>query len=163
MGIFRKFLGPAVPFAGIYGGEAAARDERGACGWVNELTPGGALIVVTRAMAPLLVYNLPLNACVFISQYCYAVETLSDSCTFEIGWTDAINGAGTFHPLGPHKHVYTGAANTGRTSFDQEIIPAEPVRYSQGARSITFRVEPNDQNCQITMGWHGWWEYDWRR
>ena len=73
-------------------------------------------------------------------------------------YTDAVDGGGTFYPLGPHKHVATGAANTGRSSYDQDISPAARISYAQGARSITFRVDANDASAEITVGWHGWWE-----
>jgi len=134
----------------------AARQGRTVCGWANEVTPGLNPVVLTTAG---LVYNIPADRLVMIVQYCYAVETTSDDCQFEFGWTDAANGAGTFHPVGPHKHVFTGAANTGRTAFDQPIGPPPAcIRYSEGARSLTFRVDANDANCEITVGYHGWWE-----
>ena len=95
-----------------------------------------------------------------VTQYCFAVETLNDNCQFEFGFTDQPDGAGTFYGLGPHKHVYTGAANAGITSFDQDIRPAEPISYAAGARCITFRVDANDAACEITVGWHGWWELE---
>jgi len=109
-------------------------------------------------MAPTLIYNVPAGRRVMISQYCFAVETVNDDCAFEFGFTDAPNGAGTFYPLGPQKNVFTGAANQGITAFDQEIVPAEPASYAAGVRCITFRVDANDAACEVTMGWHGWWE-----
>jgi len=143
----------------IDGGEYATRQGRDLCGWVNELVPGAAQIVLTPAMAPILTYNLHQGTRVMVVQYCYAVETSGDNCQFEFGFTDQPDGAGTFYPLGPHKHVYTGAANAGRTAYDQNIgPPPAAIRYSAGARCITFRVDANDAACEITVGWHGWWE-----
>jgi len=151
----RTGLGPATPWAQIDGGEYASRLGRGVCGWANEVTPGLNPIVLTTAS---LVYNIPAGRRIMIAQYCYAVETASDNCQFEFGWCDGADGTGTFHPVGPHKHVYTGASNTGRTAYDQDISPAARISYAQGARSITFKVDANDANCEITVGWHGWWE-----
>jgi hypothetical protein len=139
-------------------GLAATRAGNGVCKWVNELVPGAAEVVVTTAMAPLLTYNLSEGERVMITQYCYGVDTVSDDCDFDFGYTDQADGAGTFYPTGPHHHIATGAANQGRESYDQEIVPAEPVAYSSGARCITFRVDANDAGCQVTMGWHGWSE-----
>ena len=116
--------------------------------------------VTSWAMAPGLVYNIPAGRRVMLTQYCFAVETTGDDCQFEIGFTDQVDGAGTFTPLAPHKHVFTGAANAGITSFDQIIVPAEPISYAAGARSITFRVDANDATCEVTVGWHGWWEIE---
>ena len=142
----------------IDGGEYAARMGHGVCRWVNELVPGAAQVVVTTAMAAGLTYNIPAGRRLMVTQYCFAVETTGDNCQFEFGFTDAVDGGGTFYPLGPHKHVYTGAANQGRTAYDQDIRPAEPISYAAGARCVTFRVDANDAACEITMGWHGWLE-----
>jgi hypothetical protein len=145
---------------GIDDGLAATRAGRGVCKWVNALTPGAAEVVLTTAMAPLLTYNLSPGERVMVTQYCYGVDTTSDDCDFEFGYTDQPDGAGTFYPVGPHKHIATGAANQGRESYDQEITPPEAVKYADGARCITFRVDCNDASCEVTMGWHGWSEDD---
>ena len=129
----------------------AALMNQSICGWVNEKVPGAALVVLTDAG---LIYDIPAGRQVLVTQYCYAVETTSDDCQFEFGYVDA---GGTFRGLGPHKHVYTGAANQGRTAYDQDIDPPMIIRYSQGARRITFRVDANDAACEITVGWHGVW------
>jgi hypothetical protein len=150
----RTGLGCSAEQSQIAGGEYAARQGRGLCGWANEKVPGAAQVVLADAG---LIYNIPAGRRVMVTQWCYAVETTSDDCQFEFGYVDA---GGTFRALGPHKHVYTGAANTGRTAYDQDITPAEPVSYAAGARRITFRVDANDAACEITMGWHGWWEYE---
>ena len=139
----------------IDGGEYAARHNRSVCGWANEVTPGAAAVVLTTVG---LVYNVPEGHRVMVTQYCYAVETASDDCQFEFGYTDAVDGGGTFYGQGPHKHVYTGASNQGRTSYDQDINPPMALSYSRGVRSITFRVDANDASCEVTVGWHGWIE-----
>ena len=137
----------------------SVRDGGTVCGWANEITPGAALVVLTPATAPGLVFNLVPGNRVMIVQYCYAVETASDNCQFEFGWCEGADGTGVFHPVGPHKHVYTGASNQGRTAFDQDIGPPPAViSYAAGARSLTFRVDANDASCEITVGYHGWVE-----
>ena len=147
--------------AALDGGEYASRQGHGVCRWVNEFVPGAAQVVITAAMAPGLIYNIPAGRRLMLSQYCFAVETTGDDCQFEIGFTDQPGGAGAFTPLAPHKHVYTGAANQGITAFDQDIRPAEPISYTRmGARSVTFRVDANDASCEITVAYHGWWEHE---
>lgn len=153
----RTGIRAAVEWAQIDGGEYASRQGRGVCGWVNEAVPGAAQIVLNTGS---LTYNIPEGRRIMVGQYCYAVESINDDCQFEFGWTTAVDGGGTFFPVGPHKHVYTGAANTGRTSFDQDIKPAARISYAAGARCITFRVNANDGAAVITVGWHGWWEED---
>jgi hypothetical protein len=153
----RTGLGCAAEQAMLNGGEYASRMGRGVCRWVNEMIPGAAEVVITAAMAPGLIYNIPAGRRLMLSQYCIAIETTGDDCQFELGYTDQVDGAGTFTPMMPHKHVFTGAANQGLIDYEQPITPAEPVSYAAGARCITFRVDANDAACEITVGWHGWW------
>ena len=75
----RSGAGPVLAMTQIDGGEYAARHHRGVCGWVNDLVPGGAEIVLTSAS---LVYNIPEDHRVMLTQYCYGVNTVSDSCRF---------------------------------------------------------------------------------
>ena len=104
-------------------------------------------------------YNLSPGEQVFVTQICYGVLTASDSCTFELGTTDQANGAGTFTPRTLERHVATGTAATGKLDQDLDIRPAlGPLRYSDGIRSVTFRVNANDAGCTINAGWHGWAE-----
>ena len=93
---------------------------------------------------------------VWITQLCYGLTTVSDSCTYELGYTDQINGAGTFTPVTVERHIATGATARGRQDEDLSIIPPlGPLRYSDGIRSITFRVNANDAAASINVAWHG--------
>lgn len=108
---------------------------------------------------PGIYYNLPQNTQVFITQFCYGLVTASDSCTYELGWCDAANGAGTFTPLTVERHIATGATAQGRLDQDFTIEPPlGPLRHSNGVRSITFRVNANDAGATINVAWHGWYE-----
>lgn len=89
---------------------------------------------------------------------CYGLTTNSDSCTYELGYTDAANGGGTFTPITVERHVATGAAVTGAEDFDLTITPPIRLRYADGVRSITFRVNANDAGATINVAWHGWKE-----
>jgi hypothetical protein len=151
----RTGLSAAAPWTQIDGGEYAMRLGRGICKYLNNATPGVNWQVQTAAS---ILHNIAPGTVVFVGQYCYGVETVSDSGDFEFGYTDQPDGAGTFTALGPDKHVYTGGAQAGRTSVDQDIRPAGAIRYSDGARCVTFRMKGNDAGAQLTVGWHGWWE-----
>ena len=108
---------------------------------------------------PGIYYNLASGEQVFITQVCYGLTTASDSCTFELGTTDAANGGGTFTPRMLERHLATGATVSGREDFDLTITPPlGPLKYSNGVRSITFRVNANDSGAAINAGWHGWKE-----
>ena len=90
---------------------------------------------------------------------CYGLITASDSCTFELGTCSAANGGGTFTPHTVERHLATGATATGRLDQDFTITPPlGPLRYSDGVRSITFRVNANDSAASINVAWHGWVE-----
>ena len=92
----------------------------------------------------------------WITQICNGLTTASDSCTFELGYTDAANGGGTFYPMTMERHVATGTSPQGRFDFDLTITPPlGPLQYADGVRSITFRVNANDASASINVAWHG--------
>ena len=108
---------------------------------------------------PGIYYNLSSGKQVFITQFCYGLTTASDSCTFELGTTSAANGGGTFTPITVERHLATGATATGRLDQDFTITPPlGPLKYSDGVRSITVRVNANDSGATINTAWHGWVE-----
>lgn len=145
----------------------AARMENAAMStvrrWVNSKVPGAvADTVLTDGPGaggqPGIYYNLTPGKRVLPSRFMFAVETLSDSCVFELGYTDAANGAGTFTPLTPKLIIATGSAVAGFTAHYVTLDPFIPITYSVGARSITVRVSANDAACAVTCGWMGWVE-----
>ena len=107
---------------------------------------------------PGIYYNLRAGDVVFITQYRVSLTTLSDDVTWELGYTDAANGGGTFRPVTCEYHVATGAANSGIVPAYFVIDPPIRITYAQGARSITFRVTTNDAGATITAAYHGWVE-----
>lgn len=108
---------------------------------------------------PGIYYNLASGTQVMITQFCYGLTTASDWCTFELGYTDAANGAGNFTPITLERHIATGTSPQGRLDQDFTIEPPlGPLRYSAGIRSITIRVEANDAGATINTAWHGWVE-----
>jgi len=125
-----------------------------ACGFVNEITPGAALIVLTNAG---LFYNLGAGEIVMITQFCMELTTLNDNVRYEIGYTAAPNGGGAFSALSPARYVRTGNAwGSSFLGMTTDVYPPARVRYSDGARSITMRVNCNDAAAVITPAWHGY-------
>ena len=88
----------------------------------------------------------------------FGVHTASDHCEFEVGYTDQPDGAGVFTPIARHEFIRTGNAPTGREDSSVILRPPIRVRYRDGARSITFRVNASDAACNICCGWSGWYE-----
>ena len=108
---------------------------------------------------PGIYYNLASGKQMFITQLCYGITTASDSCSFEIVSTDQANGAGTATARTLERHLATGTTPNGKLDADITIDPPlGPLKYSNGIRSITIRVNANDAGCTINTGWHGWVE-----
>ena len=136
-------------------GLLATREGRTVCKWANDITPGADQTVLTDAN---LVYNLPEGKRFIIIQICMELTTASDTVEFELGFTDQINGAGTFTPVTPERILKTGSTSNGFDGITFYVVPPGVIRYSDGARSITFRVDCNDASATITPTFHGWIE-----
>lgn len=132
--------------------------------WVNDKVPGATLVVLTDGPAaggqPGIYYNLSPGRRVLVTGMDVDVGTEADNCHFELGYTDAANGAGNFTPVTGHRHIHTAAGRSGFTGYEVQFETAIPIRYSDGARSITFRVNANDASCEVTPEWAGWDEPD---
>jgi len=138
-------------------GIQAARERRNVRRWVNNITPGAVAIVLTNLTV---VHNIRPNQAVMVRQLHCHVGTDSDLCLFEIGYTDALGGAGNFTPLGAQRFIRTGVATVGYTGIDDIFDPALIARHSDGARSVTIRVTCNDAAAIITCEWGGWYEVE---
>jgi hypothetical protein len=105
---------------------------------------------------PGIYYNLVEGDEVYISHLCYGLTTASDSCTYELVRTTAVNGAGTVTAVSLERHIATGTGPRGRQDEDLIISPVlGPFRYADGIRSITMRVNANDADASINVAWHG--------
>jgi hypothetical protein len=137
---------------------------QGIARWVNNYIAGavGPQLVVAPPISvgePGIYYNLQPDTRVFISQMFFGVLTINDDCHFEVGWCDGVNGTGTFTPLIPRRYILTGAAIAGFSDRSDDFLPSIGLlNYSDGVRSITVRIDPNDVTCAIVVGWRGWWE-----
>jgi hypothetical protein len=139
--------------------DAQALNSLGICHWINDKVPGSSQVVLTDGPAgdqPGVYYNLLEGDTVVITQLCIELITSSDEVIYELGYTDAANGAGTFQPITPKRVYSTGASNLGFEGVEFRVVPPEPITYASGARSITFRVNCNDAAAKITPAWHGY-------
>ena len=122
------------------------------------MVPGAAQIVLTNGPGgdqPGIYYNLSPGEVVYITCIYWAVISVSDNCFFEFGTTDAANGAGTFTPRTASFYIGTGNTVTARTDVQRDIRPPLPLRYADGIRSLTFRVDANDATCVVQCGYQG--------
>lgn len=136
----------------------AAMDNRSLHKWVNDKTPGTTEALVLTDST--LVYNVSAGERVMITGFDYTLDTASDNCGFELGYTDEADGAGTFTALTGHHHLTTGTNKSYRGEEHDSPVPPLVADGFNGARSITFRVEANDTNATISCGWDGF-TIDW--
>lgn len=139
--------------------EHASINGNAICRWISNITPGAAQTVLTNGPAgddPGIYYNVQPDEHIMITQACIELLTLTDDVIFELGYTDAINGGGTFTPITPPRILHTGAARVSFDGLSFDFSPCWRVTYASGARSITYRVNCNDAVAAITPAWHGW-------
>ena len=151
----KRATGPPSSVAIVRNGLQAARVGAAVCGWMNGVVGLAALTVVANAGV---YYNIPVDRRVVITMLCAGLNTVSDQIDFEFGFTDAINAGGTFYPATPIKR-YASAANR-QHGLDYELKLSVPIilRYSQGARCVTMRVQANDALAAVDLAWQGWVE-----
>lgn len=141
----------------LRGGEQTAREGRCICKFDNGLDGVGAAEVITLAG---IVYNIPENRRILISQLVLSLHTLSDFIYVDVGWTTAVNGAGVFTPLTIQHHLHTGNVQAAPQSFVRTFYPIKIAEYSEGARCVTLRVTANDVGAMMAIAWSGWWEFE---
>ena len=130
----------------------AALDGRSVSKNLDNVTPGAGYAVLTNAG---IVYNIPEGFLFVVAvRYC-SLLTLSDNCLFQIGWCSAVDGGGAFTNKGHYMRLYSGAAQSVLVTERCHIVPPGVFRYSEGARSVTIAVTPNDAGCAITCGYSG--------
>jgi len=132
---------------------AAAIDGRAIRKWIVDKIPGSGQVVLGDAD---ITYNLEEDSEVLICGVFATLGTFSDNCVFEIGSCDQINGSGTFTPLAEPLKITTGVEALGLDKTIIDLLPPVVARYAGGARSVTFRVQANDDDCKITCGFAGW-------
>jgi hypothetical protein len=150
-----KQQGALTPIHIADDGTEAVRLQGEVIGVVNNKTGIGTDTILTDAT---LVYDVRLGERVMITQINYGLSTISDSMHCELGFTDQAGGAGSFTALTSYRHIVTGAAIAGFTDNKEAFTPPRRASYSEGARSVTFRVTANDVAAAITLEWSGWIE-----
>lgn len=130
----------------------AALEKRDVRKHLNTNTPGAGYKVLTDAH---IVYNVPEGLLLVLAiQYC-SLLTLNDNCTFQGGWCDAIDGGGTFYPVGHQMNLISGAAQSVLITERCHIVPPLIFRYSDGVRSVTFAVTAGGAGTIVSVGYAG--------
>jgi hypothetical protein len=142
-----------------------ARQRAFVYGWVNDRencnfgVPGG---ILTDAS---LVYDLLPSSRVFITQFYYEIQSVSAQTTpwleIELGFTSGAGGTGVFTPLtGKYQlQVMASWVNEMFAPDYKKFVPPIVVDYdTDGARSITVRVNTDAAGTEIMVEWHGWIE-----
>ena len=121
--------------------------------WVNDKTASGSEQVLTDAT---LYYNLSEGEVVMITGTLVDLHTLNDECTFEVVSCTAVAGGGTPTALWAEQHLATAAAKAAHAPHSLCLNPPIRVRYEDGARSITFRINANDSSASVNCAWMGY-------
>jgi len=118
----------------------------------SDFVPGAGYRVLTHAH---LVYNIPEERLFVLAVMSSSLLTLNDDCTFRLGWCDAEDGGGVFHPQGHQMHLISGAAQSVLFTERCHIVPPHVFRYSENARSVTFAVTAGGAGTTISCGFAG--------
>lgn len=135
----------------------ASREGRCVNGWINAGTGYSAQTVLTDAG---FVVNVPEGERLVITDFSMTLGTTSDWLHVEFGYTDQVDGAGTFTPVTRMYLVKTGSNWIGNQPFIADFTVPLCIRYANGARSFTARVQTNDDNAEVYIGFRGWHEKD---
>lgn len=159
----KMMIGDPVRIIDTHDALQAVRDRKSFIRWINDKDGVAALTVLTDGPGgddPGIYYNLQPDEVAFISRFCYQLTTISDNLRIEWGYTNQPNGAGIFTPISPIFREQNGA-NLFRVAQVQALQPpASGVRYTNGARSITIRVQTNDAAARFMAYYVGWSEWD---
>lgn len=161
----RRQMGASLPVHITNEFTEVARRRAFVYGWVNDRencnfgAPGGILADAS------LVYDLLPSSRVFITQFYYEIQRVAAQATpwleIELGFTSGAGGTGVFAPLtGKYNlQVMTTAVNEMFAPDYKTFVPPIVVEYdTDGARSITVRVNTDAAGTEIMVEWHGWIE-----
>lgn len=123
--------------------------------YVDDKTGSGSSQVLTDAS---LVLNIPDGYQLLITAMHFDMLTVSDDCHFNLVGTTLADGAGDASELCGHCHIFTGTAVSGAESKERPFVPPLLVRYSDGHKSVTMRINTNDASCVISCGFSCWME-----
>lgn len=133
----------------------AARRGAGFRSYVADKTASGASQVLTDAT---MFQNIPAGKQVVITFMYYGLESVADDCQFEVVPTDAVDGGGTPTTIMGHMHIYTPAGLGDSITQHRVLNPPCVLKYSDGHRSVTMRINANDSSAVVSCGFDGWLE-----
>lgn len=123
--------------------------------YVNDKTGSGSTQVLTDAG---LVLNLADGDQALVTSMHFDLTTVSDSCHFNLVTTNAADGAGDANEVCGHVHLVQGAALANIASKERPFDPPLCFKYSDGVRSITMRINTNDNAAVVSCGFNCWIE-----
>lgn len=151
----RRQIGSAAPVYRINSDICRALAGDGLRKWLLDAAPGAGWGTLTDAQ---LVHNLSPGDVIVVTHMCFGVISVNDSCQFAICSYNQPDAAGVRTAMYQPLRVLVGAAKEGLEQFHHDFSPPLIARYSEGARSVSIYVNPNDAGCTIDVGWSGWKE-----
>ena len=136
-------------------GYVAAIEGRYFYGWVNALTGIATETILTSSgfmgiIEPRKRYIIPL---LYLN-----LATTSDWVTVEWGVTVSQDGGGTFTPRTPIFRIDTGNVQSGTAPSFINLGDLPIALTSAHGGAWTARVQGNDADASLTLGFHGYYE-----
>ncbi len=135
------------------------REGRAVNRFRDDFTVGSLVSTVLTGVD--IVTNIPEGYRFMLTRMLYDLLSLNDWAHYGFGSCSAVDGGGAFTLLAIEKHLATGANRNsyGGGHDDWESLPLR-VRYQDGARSVTIRVQVNDITAIVAVAYRGWLELD---
>ncbi|RLC82298.1 MAG: hypothetical protein DRJ03_19230 [Chloroflexi bacterium] len=135
----------------------AAREGRAICLKVNEKTGIDSETVLTDST---LLKPIPHGERLVITCFYMYLNTVSDWVTMETVTTANEDGSGTITALSPKFRIDTGNTRSGNSPSLVVFNPPIVIARTDTARAFTARVQGNDADASLTLGFNGWLEDD---
>ena len=148
-------MGRASPPENIDVSLRAARRGDALHKWVNAKKPGATEVALTDAT---LVYNIPEGKQVIILSAWLALSSVNDNIKANLVTSDLPDGVGTLTDIDGRMQTSSDAALYGNEYCERDYKVPLCIKHSDSVASITFEVDANDANCEISCGWQGWVE-----
>lgn len=132
----------------------AARDGRSFCGFVNGKTGIASSTVLTDSGFLL---QMVAGRRYFITCFYMYLSTTSDWVTVEWGVTPHNSGGGAFTAKTVKFRIDTGNVQSGQMPSLTRMSPPMTFTTDDGG-AFTARVQGNDANAALTVGYNGFYE-----
>ena len=135
----------------------AGREGRTFCAYINDDTGlNAAATVITDAGAWV---EIGAGKRYFVTCFYLAVTSASDWATLELVTTDGPGATGAVNVKTIKFFQATGAASDGNQT-GPIVLPMPLCLTDTDGQTIAMRVQTNDADADVNVGFNGWWEWE---